>query len=190
MTTLRTVIPYTPGYVQQLLEVDEQVLVSYVHALGITPQQDDISGNLVFTQSEVDALRRAIHAEQTGLANPITNRMMPTSKVMEADAMTPSDNALLTRHVNTPAQQQPDAGQLSVVVDAVNQVKAGILKDLSQLLDDKLSGLDEVVIELIRSKSDNDSLKQRISLMQDEVEHLKYELGRFKPVQFGFYRKG
>jgi DNA-binding transcriptional MerR regulator len=188
MTSLRTAIPYTPAYVQQLLEVDEQVLVSYVHALGITPQQDDITGSLIFTQADVDALRRTIHAEQTGLANPV-NRMMPTSKVDPGmlDNQPGQDAALLTRQVNAPA---PEAGQLGVVVDAVNQVKAGILKDLSQLLDDKLSGLDEVVIELIRAKSDNDSLKQRLSLMQDEVEHLKFELGRFKPVQFGFYRKG
>ena len=186
MSSLRTAIPYTPAYVQQLLEVDEQVLVSYVHALGINPQQDDITGSLIFTQADVDALRRAIHAEQTGLANPV-NRMMPTSKVDPALLDNAPDEAtLLTRQVNAPAAE---AGQLGVVVDAVNQVKAGILKDLSQLLDDKLSGLDEVVIELIRAKSDNDSLKQRMSLMQDEVEHLKFELGRFKPVQFGFYRK-
>jgi DNA-binding transcriptional MerR regulator len=186
MSSLRTAIPYTPGYVQQLLEVDEQVLVSYVHALGITPQQDDITGSIVFTQADVDALRRAIHAEQTGLANPVTKRMMPTSKVDPSTLE--SDDALLTRQVNSPAAPT-EASQLTVVVDAVNQVKVGILKDLSQLLDDKLSGLDEVVIELIRAKSDNDSMKQRLALVQDELEQLKFELGRFKPVQFGFYRK-
>ena len=75
------------------------------------------------------------------------------------------------------------------MVEAVSQVKEGILKDLSRLLDDKLSGLDEVVVELIRCKSENDSLKKKLDDAVRSKETLEHELSRFKPVQFGFYRK-
>jgi hypothetical protein len=195
-------MPYTLGYVQQLLQIDEQLLMSFSHALGLQPQQDDITGSLVFSQTDVDLLRRAIHAEQSGIANPASKPMVPhpaaltdpfTSPDSGADGM--ASASPLTRQVNTPAAASgvvvsaTDSNQLSAVVDAVNQVKAGILKDLSQLLDDKLSGLDEVVIELIRAKSDNDALKQRMAVMKEEAEQLKFELSRFKLVQFGFYRK-
>jgi hypothetical protein len=75
------------------------------------------------------------------------------------------------------------------MVEAVSQVKESILKDLAHLLDDKLAGLDEVVVELIRCKSENDSLKKRLNDAVRARESLEQELGRFKPVQFGFYRK-
>ena len=75
------------------------------------------------------------------------------------------------------------------MVEAVSQVKEGILKDLGRLLDDKLSGLDEVVVELIRCKSENDTLKQKLEESRETQQRLEYELSRFKQVQFGFYRK-
>lgn len=81
------------------------------------------------------------------------------------------------------------ADSITVMVEAVSQVKESILKDLAHLLDDKLAGLDEVVVELIRCKSENDSLKKRLNDAVRARESLEQELGRFKPVQFGFYRK-
>ena len=92
----------------------------------------------------------------------------------------------------TPSQTlRPSASKdnITVMVEAVSQVKEGILKDLSRLLDDKLSGLDEVVVELIRCKSENDTLKKKLDEAVRSKEALEYELSRFKPVQFGFYRK-
>lgn len=78
---------------------------------------------------------------------------------------------------------------ITTMVEAVSQVKEGILKDLGRLLDDKLAGLDEVVVELIRCKSENDSLKKKLNEAVMARESLEHELARFKPVQFGFYRK-
>jgi hypothetical protein len=89
--------------------------------------------------------------------------------------------------------QSPSGGEkkenLALIVEAVSQAKEGILKDLAKLLDDKLAGLDEVVVELIRCKSENDTLKQKLKTALDEKETLRFELSKFKPVQFGFYRK-
>jgi hypothetical protein len=78
---------------------------------------------------------------------------------------------------------------LAVIVEAVSHAKEGILKDISRLLDEKLDGLDDVVVELIRCKSENDSLKQKLKTAIEENDHLRSELSKFKSVQFGFYRK-
>ena len=87
--------------------------------------------------------------------------------------------------------QLRNAGQdnLAMVVEAVSTAKEGILKDMSRLLDDKLAGLDEVVVELIRCKSENDALKQRNKLLLSEKEALQEELASFKSTGFGFFRK-
>lgn len=78
---------------------------------------------------------------------------------------------------------------LAMMVETVSQVKEGILKDLSRMLDDKLSGLDEVVVQLIRAQSENESLKKKIDELTHRNNELEQEVESFKPVQFGFYKK-
>ena len=94
-----------------------------------------------------------------------------------------------SRSIVSAGSSAAGADSITVMVEAVSQVKESILKDLAHLLDDKLAGLDEVVVELIRCKSENDSLKKRLNDAVRARESLEQELGRFKPVQFGFYRK-
>ena len=88
-----------------------------------------------------------------------------------------------------PQQQGPGRDTLVTLVDAISQSKETILKEISKLLDDRLAGLDEVVVELIRCKAENDSLRQKLAATLKDKEGLEQELARFKPVQFGFYKK-
>ena len=49
--------------------------------------------------------------------------------------------------------------------------------------------MDDVVVELIRCKTDNETLKQKIVDLNKEVYQLKNELNSYKSVGFGFYKK-
>ena len=87
------------------------------------------------------------------------------------------------------APQNQGASNLSAIVEAISNSKEHILNEVSRLLDDKLSGLDEVVVELIRTKAENDSLRQKLATLTKEREVLKTDLASFKPFQFGLYKK-
>lgn len=87
------------------------------------------------------------------------------------------------------APQNQGSGNLNAIVEAISNSKEHILNEVSRLLDDKLSGLDEVVVELIRTKAENDSLRQKLAATTKEREALKVELASFKPFQFGLYKK-
>jgi len=78
---------------------------------------------------------------------------------------------------------------ISSVVEAITHSKEYILNEMSRLLDDRLAGLDEVVVELIRTKSENDALRTKINTLSKEKQELVDEVESFKPVQFGFYKK-
>ena len=92
--------------------------------------------------------------------------------------------------LSQPAQpQNQGSSNLNAIVEAISNSKEHILNEVSRLLDDKLSGLDEVVVELIRSKAENDSLRQKLATTTKEREALKVELASFKPFQFGLYKK-
>lgn len=211
MTSLTTEdFPYTIGYVMELLGLDERELMTYVQMLSLSPRKDDKTGRLIFTHRDIESLKKAKDMKKHGdnpdtIARQLGNKAVggasnPTLK--QAPPATLDKEMLPTTSGKgnymssvTPNQQtlRPSSSgnkdNITVMVEAVSQVKEGILKDLSRLLDDKLSGLDEVVVELIRCKSENDSLKKKLDEAVRSKEALEYELSRFKPVQFGFYRK-
>lgn len=187
--------PYTAAYVRELLGVDENRLAQYVKSLNLTPRIDDKTGRQVFTHRDLDTLKKALEmgtpVHHTSPSSPQTHQPAAASAAgaQMQQALAPAAATPRT----TPALSTASAGgsgrDLSVLVEAVSQVKDGILKDLSRLLDDKLSGLDEVVVELIRTKSENDTLKKRLADAERENERLHDDLESFVPVQFGFYRK-
>lgn len=60
---------------------------------------------------------------------------------------------------------------------------------IAKVIDEKLEGMDEVVVELIRCKTDNETLRQKIVDLNKELYQLKNELNTYKPVAMGFYVK-
>jgi DNA-binding transcriptional MerR regulator len=189
----------------ELLGLDERELMTYVQMLGLSPRKDDKTGRLIFTHRDIEALKKANEMKKHGenpdaiarqlSAKPAGTAGAPKSAAASPESDTATAGASKPAYMSTvtPGQAiRPTAAgkdNITVMVEAVSQVKEGILKDLSRLLDDKLSGLDEVVVELIRCKSENDSLKKKLDEAVRSKETLEYELSRFKPVQFGFYRK-
>jgi DNA-binding transcriptional MerR regulator len=190
MTSLTTEdFPYTIGYVMELLGMDERELMVFVQTLALSPKKDDRTGRLIFTHRDIDLLKKAAEMKRQGEDMASISRQLgpKTQTAPKADEAT----SYMTTTGPSQAVRPSTLGKdnITMMVEAVSQVKEGILKDLSRLLDDKLSGLDEVVVELIRCKSENDSLKKKLDEAVRAREHLEYELSRFKPVQFGFYKK-
>jgi hypothetical protein len=165
-----------------------------VQALGLSPRKDEKTGRMIFTHRDIELLKKANEmkkhgedmgtiARQLGAKAPVGKASLPGEEQLPS-YMTPAGSGQTMRSSTAVGKDN-----ITVMVEAVSQVKEGILKDLSRLLDDKLSGLDEVVVELIRCKSENDSLKRKLDEAVRARESLEYELSRFKPVQFGFYKK-
>ena len=71
----------------------------------------------------------------------------------------------------------------------LNNLENNIVQRISKTLSEKMDGLDEVVIELIRAKTENETLRQRVNELNKEVFALKNENAKYKPAMFGFYKK-
>lgn len=189
-------LPYTEQYVRELLKVDDATLTTYVEALTLSPKVDDQTRAQVFTHREVEILRRALEmANQGQTLDTITHKLAKRDEAPISEEAASHATSLVgnPRYMSVPQQTNGSSltnrENLAVMVETISQAKENILKDLSKLLDDKLAGLDEVVVELIRCKSENDSLRQKLKTAIEEKEAVEFELSRFKLVQFGFYRK-
>lgn len=180
--------PYTMGYVQQLLNVEESELRNFVKVLGLAPKVDEHTGRMIFSHRETEILRKAIDMNRRGEDLTLISRQFSPGASEKPGAQLPAGPS---GRIAAAKSGQLKAGKenLAVIVEAVSSAKEGILKDMSRLLDDKLTGLDEVVVELIRCKSENDTLKQKLKAMAAEKDVLQDELNRYKPAGFGFFRK-
>ena len=75
------------------------------------------------------------------------------------------------------------------LLKSLSSMEESITTSISKVLDERLEGMDEVVVELIRCKTDNETLKQKIVDLNKEIYQLKNELNSYKPVALGLYRK-
>lgn len=75
------------------------------------------------------------------------------------------------------------------LVDTLKGIEKSITDRITSVLDEKLDGMDDVVMELIRVKTENETMRFKINELNKENYRLKKEVNSFKKVPFGFYAK-
>jgi len=75
------------------------------------------------------------------------------------------------------------------ILYSIKDMEKNISSQISKVIDEKLEGMDEVVVELIRCKTDNETLRQKIIDLNKEIYKLKNEITCYKPLAMGLYRK-
>lgn len=93
----------------------------------------------------------------------------------------------------TPISSTMSSGASQLVVDSLlkslRSMEANITDSVSKILDERLEGMDEVVVELIRCKTENEELKKQLEDLNKENYDLKKENVSFRPFVFGLYIK-
>ena len=154
----------TPQEVRTILKTDNKEIVELCKKAAIRPRKN-AKGHTYFSYDEVKNLRK-VQAQVNGLvSNPIA------SKDHDADGI-----------------YSRDTGEKNVL-SALQDLESRLSDRISKVIDEKLAGMDDVVVELIRCKTDNETLKQKIVDLNKEVYQLKNELNSYKPVALGFYKK-
>ena len=92
-----------------------------------------------------------------------------------------------------PISSTMSSGASQLVVDSLlkslRSMEANITDSVSKILDERLEGMDEVVVELIRCKTENEELKKQLEDLNKENYDLKKENVSFRPFVFGLYIK-
>ncbi len=81
------------------------------------------------------------------------------------------------------------ASSVMQLVETLKNIENNITDKLKNVLDEKLDGMDDVVLELIRVKTENETMRFKINELNKENYKLKKEINSFKKVPFGFYAK-
>ena len=75
------------------------------------------------------------------------------------------------------------------LLDTLNKIENNITESMTRIIDEKLEGMDDVVLELVRCKTENENLKNKVNELNKENFKLKNILNSFKPLMCGFYVK-
>ena len=179
-----------------LLDSDIEEVVKLCKKACLKPKTDS-RGNAYFTKDDVDTLKKikelysktqelqatakeeAIQQPKEPVKEEITN---PDKKI---NFLTKAKNRIKSEAMMTSAQAHP-AFQLQARLD---KLENGLISKMSELLSEKMDGFDEIIVELIRSKTENENLRQQVNSLNKQVFILKKELASFNPLAFGLYNK-
>ena len=88
-----------------------------------------------------------------------------------------------------PATQEKYPSAVKSIISSLKEMEETVSDKISKVIDEKLEGMDEVVVELIRCKTDNETLRQKVIDLNKEIYQLKNSLNCYKPVGLGLYKK-
>ena len=75
------------------------------------------------------------------------------------------------------------------LLETLDRLENNITTSMTKVIDEKLEGMDDVVLELVRCKTENENLKNKVNDLNKENFRLKNILNSFKPLVAGFYIK-
>ncbi len=153
----------SPQQVRAILNADNKEIVELCKRASILPKKNE-KGQTYFSYEEVRNLRR-LQAKKD-VSNPVT-----VSVPVAASA------------------PQKQASAIRNILVSLKEMETKLSDRIAKVIDEKLEGMDEVVVELIRCKTDNETLRQKIIDLNKEIYQLKNDLGCYKHVGFGMYRK-
>lgn len=152
---------FSPREIRELLGVDNSTIQELCKIADIKLKKND-RGLTYFTKDDADLLSKVSSKNFAGglQSNPIMKR---------------------PHHSST--------SPITKLMTSLNNLEKSVTDRITAVLDEKLDGMDDVVMELIRVKTENETLKFKINELNKESYKLKKELNSFKKVPFGFYAK-
>lgn len=164
---------FSPAEVRKLLNTDNQEIQRLCKEVSVFPKKDNSTGRIFFFKSDVEVLKKI--KELQGKSRKIEERL-----ASENTALAVSTSSI------QPVSENPDVNALvNTVVDARDDV----VRRLTSIIDEKLDGIDDVVVELIKSKVENEKLRIKLDQVTKENYQLMSEMEKFKPVALGLYKK-
>ena len=165
--------------VQNLLKLDNKGIAKLCAQVSLMPKKDGY-GRAYFSKDDVEILRKVkgLYEQSYKMQN---NAMSNPAQPIQNTPQQP---------VNVPQVRNNTANNsVSQILSSIQTMENIISDKLSKIIDEKLDGMDEVVVELVRCKTENETLRYKLNELNKENYNLKNEISKFKNVGLGLYVK-
>ena len=195
VTKLKAVKRINVEELEIILNCDIEQVVALCKKACVKPKTDS-NGNAFFTVEDVNVLKKMkeLYTQSTPqkeekLANPI----IETSK-NEKITLSPDKKINFLEKAKTRVKSETLAAMtpvhpVSQLAKKIDTLENNLIGKMSEILSEKMDGFDEIIVELIRTKTENENLRQQVNSLNKQVFILKGELASFKQLAFGLYTK-
>lgn len=175
---------------EALLKSDIEEVVTLCKKACLKPKTDSM-GNAYFTRDDVNMLKKMkeLYTQSKRIENDDTKDDFDSVNEPN-NRFTKKINFLDKSKSRTPSTTLTSEGSaFSLFQNKMENFENNLIKKMGDLLSEKMDGFDEIIVELIRAKTENESLRGQINGLNKEVFHLKNELASFSPLALGLYVK-
>lgn len=169
---------FTPKMVRDLLKIDNERIINLCKKISLVPKKNS-KGQTYFSRDDVKILKRVQDLHVQAINAQAKKQKAATSLPAPQEPRTVVDAKLTQAAIDT----------IERLNNTLNILEDNITTKIVSVLDEKLDGMDEVVVELIRAKTENENLRNKINELNKENFYLKNNLNSYKPLGFGFYTK-
>ncbi len=188
---------------EKILDASAQTVSGWCKKACLKPKKDK-AGNIYFSKNDVDVLKKVKELYEHSYSISETKKqkvdkvvkqlnekqLKKTSLVKQIDVS--KGNFLTSAKSRFDKENAVAAYTSSQVLDVnsrLDSLEHNIVAKISNVLAEKMDGLDEVVVELIRSKTENETLRQRLNELNKENFSLKAQNASYKSLGLGLYIK-
>ena len=177
---------------ETMLNSDIEEVVSLCKKACLKPKTDSM-GNAYFTGEDVNVLRKMkeLYAQARNTQKQIENNEIKVENHNADDDLTsPNQKINFLTKAKTRARTIPNMENVGYgLQNSLQKLENSLLDKFGALLSEKMDGFDEIIVELIRSKTENENLRTQVNDLNKQLFVMKKELASYTPLPFGFYTK-
>ena len=190
---------------ETLLGSNIEEVVSLCKKACLKPKTDSM-GNAYFTKDDFDILKKMkeLYSQTQAVQKKTSGEtsFVQKSAIEEApkngDLVSPNKKInLLAKAKNrikamtpvTNTETTATATGAFAIQGSLQRLENNLIGKFSELLSEKMDGFDEIIVELIRSKTENENLRQQVNDLNKQVFVMKKELAAYVPLPLGLYAK-
>ena len=179
---------------EQVLNSDIEEVVSLCKKACLKPKTDN-NGNAYFTSEDVNILKKMKELfDQTQTLNQKVNidkeifeeENSLTSPNKKINFLTKAKNRIKTQSIMPVSENYTTNMQIQ---GSLAKLENNLVDKFSALLSEKMDGFDEIIVELIRSKTENENLRAQVNTLNKQIFSMKKEIASYVPLPFGLYTK-
>lgn len=186
------------GQLLRILNSNPKEVSTLCQKACLKPKKDGF-GNIYFSKDDIDVLKKVKELYKQTKELQEEKKRAVEEAVKEMTTIDKENNFLqrmkqkVQRHefnnVENALEPINTTGAKGDIARSIQALENNIVDRISNVLSEKMDGLDEIVVELIRTKTENETLRQKLNELNKENFNLKSENACFKSVGLGFYVK-
>jgi len=182
----RTEEVISAGQAQKILNTDASEVVTLCQKAHLKPKKDGL-GNVYFSKTDIDVLRKVKELyEHTAQIQAKRKKGEASQEIESGNFLTRAKNRLKGEFALSSYEENR---QMKNLTESLSNLENSIVDRINSILSEKMDGLDEVVVELIRAKTENETLRQKLNELNRENFNLKNENTSYKSIGLGLYLK-